>query len=442
MMQTQMQYGGGASPQMDLIQLWRMQTGLQPQDLDITVVERTVLRQLAGQVAAIAASDEMALRRELWRRHNQLEPTRPLILCDPENGWNEIITNTQLQCRGALARRWEMELCKEIFWGEEMGDDKPVEPYFDVPYTVSTDDWGLATEIHQTNFDGAKNWGSAIKDYSKDVKRLHAPQFEINWDLSDGMLDLARDLFGDLLQVRRKGTWWWSMGITVRAMFFRHIDQLYLDMIDRPDELKELFSIISSGLMAKLDYLEQNGLLTLNNDGTYVGSGGYGFTNELPQPDFTGNVRCQDMWGFCESQETLGISPAMYEEFIFPYEKPLLARFGLNCYGCCEPLDRRWPIVKQHPRLRRVSCSPWADLQKMANYLRDDYILSMKPSPTPLSVPTFQPETARQELRKAFAITRDCRVECIMKDNHTLGRRPENAVQWCRVAKEEARQYE
>jgi hypothetical protein len=435
-------YGGGTSPQMELIQLWRMQTGLQPQDLDIATAERSVLRQLAGQVAGIAASDEMARRRELWRRHNQLEQTRPLLLCDPENGWNEIITNTQLQCRGALARRWEMELRKEIFWGEEMGDDKPVEPYFDVPYTVSPDDWGLATEIHQTDFDGAKNWESAITDYSKDLKRLHAPQFEINWEVTDGSLNLAQELFGDLLQVRRKGTWWWSMGLTVRAMFFRHIDKLYLDMMDSPDELKELISIISNGLMTKLDYLEQNGLLTLNNDGTYVGSGGYGFTDELPKRDFKGKVRCKDMWGFCESQETLGISPAMYQEFIFPYEQPLLARFGLNCYGCCEPLELRWPIVKQHANLRRVSCSPWANVEKMAGYLGADYIMSLKLLPTPLSIPTFQPEAARQELRKVFAIARGCRVECLMKDTHTLGHRPENAVEWCRVAKEEARQYE
>lgn len=436
------QYGGGASPQMDLVQLWRMQTGLKLQDLDISADERGVLRTLADKVAAIAASDEMDLRRELWRRHNQLEQTRPLILCDPENGWNEIITEAQLQCRGALARRWEMELRKEIFWGEEMGDDKPVEPYFDVPYTVSPDDWGLAAEIHQTHFDGAKNWESAIKDYNKDLKRLHAPQFEINWEVADGTFHLAQELFGDVLQVRRKGTWWWSMGMSVRAMFFRHIDQMYLDMIDSPDELKELFSIISNGLMAKLDYLEQNGLLSLNNDGTYVGSGGFGFTNELPRSDFMGKVRCQDMWGFCESQETLGISPAMYEEFIFPYEKPLLERFGLNCYGCCEPLDLRWHIVKQHPNLRRISCSAWANLQKMADYLRGDYVLSMKPLPTALATPTFDAETARQELRKAFAITQGCHVECIMKDNHTLGHRPENVVEWCRVAQEEARKYE
>ena len=39
---------------------------------------------------------------------------------------------------------------------------------------------------------------------------------------------------------------------------------------------------------------------------------------------------------------------------------------------------------------------------------------------------------------QAFAITKDCRVECIMKDTHTLSNQPENVVEWCRVAKEEA----
>ncbi len=258
----------------------------------------------------------------------------------------------------------------------------------------------------------------------------------------NGSFQLARDLFGDLLTVRLRGTWWWSLGITVVAVFFRHIDQMYMDMIDHPDELKELFSLISQGLNEKVDYLEQHGLLHLNNDGTYVGSGGYGYTTELPQADFGDTVRCADMWGFCESQETVSISPQMYEQFVFPFEKPLMERFGLNCYGCCEPLHGRWHVVKQHPRLRRISCSPWADKEQMAENVDDKYIYSMKPGPTPLATADFSPESVRDELREAFAVTRGCHVECIMKDNHTLAQRPENAVQWCRVAKQEARRYE
>ena len=47
-------------------------------------------------------------------------------------------------------------------------------------------------------------------------------------------------------------------------------------------------------------------------------------------------------------------------------------------------------------------------------------------------------ESIRKELREFIRLTRDCHVEIIMKDNHTLGNHPENADTWCRIAKEEA----
>jgi hypothetical protein len=47
-------------------------------------------------------------------------------------------------------------------------------------------------------------------------------------------------------------------------------------------------------------------------------------------------------------------------------------------------------------------------------------------------------DSIRREIRRIFEITRGCRVEIIMKDNHTIGKRPENVVDWCRIAREEA----
>jgi hypothetical protein len=110
----------------------------------------------------------------------------------------------------------------------------------------------------------------------------------------------------------------------------------------------------------------------------------------------------------------------------------------LNCYGCCEPLDIRWDLVKEFPRLRRVSVSPWADIRKMAEYLGGDFVYSRKPSPTPLADPNPDWEQIRRELREFFKVTRDCHVEIIMKDNHTLGNNPGNASEWCKIAMEEA----
>jgi hypothetical protein len=127
----------------------------------------------------------------------------------------------------------------------------------------------------------------------------------------------------------------------------------------------------------------------------------------------------------------------MYEEFIYPCEKPIMDRFGLTCYGCCEPLNTRWQVVKRHNRLRRVSCSAWANLERMADYLRDDFILSLKPSPSVLAVSNPDWCAIRNYLRQAIEIAGRSCLEIIMKDNHTLGDRPENAVEWVRIAKEE-----
>ncbi len=432
-------YGNGKSSGLEQTVSESIQTGFTASDHEMHPDEREVLRQLAERVAALAALPIMSEKRALWLRHNRLEKTRPVIFCDPENGWNEIITERQLQCRTKIARRWEMNLRKEIFWGEEMGDDRPVEAVFNVPYTCSADDWGGDIHYHRAEQLGSFVWDSPIKDYVTDLKRIHPLTFEIDWKVSRDCRDLAQEIFGGLLDVRLKGTWWWSLGVTYPAILLRGLENLFTDFYEHPDELKELLRIISKGFMRKLDFLEANHLLSLNNDGTYVGSGGYGYTDELPRPDCNGTVRCDDMWGFTESQETVGVSPAMYEEFIFPCEKPIMDRFGLTCYGCCEPIHTRWQVVKRHHNLRRVSCSAWAKLEQMAEQLGASFILSLKPPPAALAVERPDWEAIRSYLRRAVAIAGGGCLEIIMKDNHTLANRPENALEWVRIAMEEAR---
>ena len=200
-------YANGKSTGLDQTAAGKILSGFAPEDLCMSEADRTVLRRLAEKVAAIAASPAMQASRKLWKEINALKRTRPAVCCDPENGWNEIITETEMECRGNLARRWEMDLRKEVFWGEEMGDDKPVEPYFDVPYTVSPDDWGVKTKFHRTDEQGSFVWDHPIKDYQTDLGKVHSPQFEIDWETTNGCLELAQDVFGEILTVRLKGIW-------------------------------------------------------------------------------------------------------------------------------------------------------------------------------------------------------------------------------------------
>jgi len=406
-------------------------------DLTLSANDRAILRDLATQVAELAARPAEDAKRDLWYRHNALEATRPVVFCDPENGWNEIITPADLACEGELARGWEMRLRKEIWWGSVMRDDRVIEPVFDVPHVYDESDWGM----HETRIGGEDGgsyvWDAPLKDYA-DLDRLRFPRITVDAAAGARALALAEEAVGHALAVRQKTAWWWTQGMTWTLINLRGLTQVMLDMADHPDELHRLMAFLRDGHMARLDYLESEGLLSLNNDGTYVGSGGFGWTHELPQPDFQGRVRTIDMWGFAESQETVQVSPRMFAEFVFPYQEPLLARFGLNCYGCCEPLDKRWHVVQRFPRLRRISVSAWADPAAMAEMLGDRYIYSYKPTPADLAMPSFDEERIRAGLREVMRITRDCRLEVIMKDNHTIGNDPSRVVRWVRIAREEA----
>jgi hypothetical protein len=331
-----------------------------------------------------------------------------------------------------------MHLLKEIFWGTEMLDDRVIEPFFNVPYNYEDTGWGLHEKRIGGERGGSYTWEAPIVEYERDFPSLAYPRIVIDGDTTARVVALAREIFDGLLEVRLSGIWWWTLGMTWDYINLRGLENFMLDLYDNPDWVHKTMKFMSDGLARKLDFLEAEGLLALNTGGAYVGSGGFGWSSQLPAAGFeSARVRLKDMWGFAESQETVGVSADMFEEFIFPYQLPLLERFGLNCYGCCEPMDPRWHVIKRIPRLRRVSVSPWADREIMAEALGKDYIMSLKPSPAPLARAVMDEDAIRASLRSDIGKTKGCVVELIMKDNHTLGGNPKNATGWCRIAREE-----
>jgi hypothetical protein len=398
--------------------------------------ERRVLRELAARVAMLAARPRQEEMRRLWLRHNRLEPTRPLVICDPENGWNEILRGEELACSSRLARHWEMVLRKELFWGEQMLDDRPIEAVFHLGYTASDTGYGVEERYLPNSPGGSYSWLPALEKRA-DLDRLRFPRLEVDRDTTRAAAELAREVFAGLLSVRITGVWWWSLGLTYDLVLLRGMQQVMLDMVDDPSFVHELMAFLMEAASSKLGFLEASGLLSLNS-AYYLPPGGFGHTEELPAAGFTGQVRTADMWGYAESQETVGISPEMFAQFVFPYQLRLLERFGLASYGCCEPLERRWDTIRSIPRLRKVSVSAFADVERMAGQLEDRYCYCWKPHPADLAVPALDQEAVRAKLRRTFQVTRGCRVEVLMQDNHTIGGNPQNVVDWVRIAKEEA----
>ena len=406
-------------------------------EVRIGASDRKVLRRLAAKVRELASRPREREKRELWYEHNALRSRLPLVLVDPENGWNEIIPANSLQCRGSLARHWEMVLRKEICYGESLLDDRPIEALFEIGHTYTESGFGVQETYHGGLEGQSYAWEPAIRGPA-DLKALQYPRIEVDQETTRQTLNLAQEVLGDLLRVRLRDVWWWSLSMTWDLSKFVGLQQLMFLVYDDPQLLHRLMAFLRDANLAKLDDLEARGLLCLNNDHSYVGSGGLGYTRELPGRELGGGtVRTSDLWGFAESQETTGLSPQMFEEFVHQYQRPILERFGLNCYGCCEPLDPRWQVVRKTPKLRRVSVSAWADQRKMSEALADRFIYSRKPSPALLALPRLDEDQVRKDIRDTLEITRGNVVELIMKDNHTLGHNPQNLVDWVSIAREE-----
>jgi hypothetical protein len=410
------------------------------QPLPIDKDDKTVLRELAAEVAEIASRPEQLQKRQLWKKHNSLEETAPLTFCDPELAWYELIPATAIKCRGRLARIWEFRLRKEIYWADIIKDDRVTLPEFTVQRVFKETSRGIERKLKGGGNGGSYTWDPAIGELA-DLEKLRFQKIVMDEAGTSQLYDLARDVFGSILEVRLEGSYWWSFGMTSDLIMLRGFENILMDMYDNPGLVHRLMAFLRDENIKKLDFLEENNLLSLNNRGDFVGTGGYGWTDELPSPGFDGeHVRTMDMWGYSESQETTNVSPDFFREFVFPYQKSILERFGLNIYGCCEPLDKRLDIVKLIPRLRRVTVSPWSDPVFMAEAMGKDYVYCRKINPAYMSMPVMDEESARRELRETFMAAKKhgCPVEVMLRDVLTFSFNPDNAAGWVRIAREEA----
>lgn len=395
--------------------------------------DKAILREAAKKVAELAARPIEQEKKRLWYKLNQLRAERPMVVCDPENGWYEIITPDQLKCKSDLGRVIEFYLRKTIFWGEEMKDDTVIMPIFRAHHIFEETSRGFEKVDIGLGGTGSYVWKPAITNM-EDIDRLKPQNFVIHQKQTDEYVAMLKEVFDGILEVRLDTMWWNSCGMTSDLIFLIGMETMFYKLIEDPDSIHKLMSFLRDEFLSKFEYVESRGLLCLNNNDMYVGTGGYGWTDELPGPGFNGKVRLRDIWGLSESQETVSISPEMFGEFIFPYQLELQEKFGLNCYGCCEPVDLRWKYIKQIPGLRRISVSPWSNEQVMAQLIGDDYIYSRKTPPTWLAAKNADEEVMEAGIKKTVEIA-GRNLELIMKDNHTIGNNPNNCISFVKTCR-------
>ncbi len=402
-----------------------------------------ILRDLARRVAEIAADPIMEERRRLWTAHNSLRQKHPMMLIFPEGAWVELIPEKTLQCECDKSRAAELRLRQTIYTYEHFADDTVVENEWQ-PFEWWNQDifqdtgWGVEIERHeQTTARGAYAFKPVISDRS-DLKKLHYPEIIYDQAAHDHSIEQSHDLFGDILKVKKIGIQHISFHLMMLCTGWIGLENIMYEILDRPDFVHEVMTFLEEGHHKWLDQLVERNLLSLNNDNTYQSTGGNGYTDELPAPGFDPQrVRLIDMWGSSESQEFQVVSPKMHVEFALQYEKRLLERFGLTGYGCCEDLSHKLRDVFTIPNMRRISISPFADVEDCAPQLKGDYIFSWKPHPAHL-VGSFDEARIRDYLHRTMELAREHGnvLEIILKDTHTCEHHPKRFERWSQICRE------
>ncbi|MCK5775407.1 MAG: hypothetical protein KAH25_04490, partial [Bacteroidales bacterium] len=326
--------------------------------------------------------------------------------------------------------------------------DMIVNPWLDCPLSVHSTDFGILEDVDlaitdSTNDVVSRHFNIQIRDMD-DLEKITMPVITHNEKATVLRFQIMNEVFGDIIPVKKQGQshiWFTPWDYLIR---WWGVQELMLDLLLRPEMVHAFYEKMVQAWMVELDQFVGQNLLSLDNDNTRIGSGGYGYTKKLPGSNFDSNwVKPENMWGCSNAQIFSSVSPEMHWEFAIEHDLKWLKRWNMTYYGCCEPLAGKGHLLKRIPNLRKVSCSPWNDTKKAINELGNDYVISRKPNPAIFATQSFDSVQARKEIREFMEQTEgNCHVEMIMKDVSTVKYDPQRLWEWEKICMDEVSKYQ
>jgi len=399
--------------------------------------EVALVRELARQVADHAHSAEMEAARQRWRRVNALQrPDRAPVWCRPVGAWAELLPDAALECEEpwlrSLERRFHQALIKR-----DIGDDEPLDPWLPVGAVWDCEPpnrWGVEIARHHSGAQGgAWAYDPPLKTESH-FGRLASPRFSLHRQRTDDALDRAHHLLGHVLPPRLVCSPPLGAILCTDAAALRGLTQLMLDMATAPHLVHRLMAHLRDATLAGIDAAESTGLLTPNHTGPMTCS------QPLGTPDARGRHTAANCWLMLNSQEFDPVSPAMWEEFLLDYQRPIMARYGLVGYGCCEGLTQKIDGVLSIPNLRIFVASAWTDLDAVVDRCGSDYVIMWRQKATDV---VFAQDTAalRRDLEEGLRRLEGCHVQIVLRELQTLAGHPRRLHEWTRHAKDAAAKF-
>ncbi|MCL2059232.1 MAG: hypothetical protein FWH01_09300 [Oscillospiraceae bacterium] len=390
----------------------------------ITDKERKILRELAVRQAEIAALPIMEERKKLWYDINDGKTGHPLVAMEFHGLEQEVYP--KLMCEDPLARELERDMSQLIFRHEHYRDDFVIPASVSVGIHNDITPFGFNPDVvHTMEADGTEGLGYVYKyivdDLEKDIGLFKPSSFVVDAGLKEANERKvhAEEILGDILPVRLE-----FRGISLHPAFFMFrmmgMETMFCSIIDYPELFHKIMRQLTDDYHAFLDAIEAGGALVPNNDASRVCQETAGYTHELPGAgQLDRPMKISDSWGMASSQETVGMSAAMYDEFFFTYTKEITDRCGLLSYGCCEPVDMYWESsLSRLKNLRRLSISPWCNEEAIGEMIRGTKVCyHRKPSPNYISVDSvFDEEAFLNHIKRSVIAARGCPLHITFRD--------------------------
>ena len=396
-----------------------------------------VLNELGKRTAEIAALPVQQERKRQWIKLNALKPERPMFTID-QVPWHEMNVNGELNpyCKDNFARQIETMLRRQLYKWDHMQDDLVIESHINIPMAIDGISYGLDVEeeLAKTDSDNDIVSHSYIDQLQteEDLEKIKNPYIQLNKEETDRREEMAHAAFDGALEVRMDG-YTPAFNIWDKIVQWRGFDSMLIDMFDRPEFMHEIIGKLTDVSLNMLQQLEEKGLLG-QPQATIHCSGAW--TDELPQEKLNSHPKAKGLWTYGMAQIFSTVSPDMHDEFEIQYAIRWYERFGLGYYGCCEPLDRKMHIVRKLPNIRKVAMSPWADINRGAEEIGKDYVLSSKPTPAHLAV-EWKPEEAKKDMAAILAACNKhgCTCEFLLKDISTVMYKPETLWEWADIVR-------
>lgn len=410
--------------------------------------ERDYLRHLAQRQAEIAALPVMAQRRRRWTEMNDAKPgARPPFAIETWTFDRDFMPESIFRCTSDLGRALEKSFLRHIRHHEILNDDHVCPDTLDMGWHVWRNEFGIDIETKYAKDSEGVTMGyhfeCPIKDLRQGFDMVQPETFGVDREGTLAEKAFLEETFGDILPVAIRSGTYGNNCLTQRLMRLMSMETFFLAMYDAPDQLHALMALLRDNSLRMSRWAEAEGLLVLNNENQCTCGTSFNFTTLLPKgPVEPGHVKLSDMWGYMDSQETVGVSPELFHEFCFPYYRDLAAMFGLVYWGCCEPAHPLWETsLSKLPNLKAVSISRWADQEYMAEALAGTGIIfSRKPNPNLLSLDVELNEAAwAEEIRTTLEITAKSNVpvEFVVRDVYTMHGDLNNARRAVEIAQAE-----